>query len=358
MIRLSNNNRTLLTGRLGPFSWIDFCVNSITSTSVPLRRLAQAPHSSNPSVMAFATLFLASIALGANTVLNLARVALDAPEYSHLLLIVPLAAGVIWQERKLIFVALNPRPRTTIVSFCSWSLAGAILALIVNARPVDERLAGSVLLLVSFWIAAFCACFGTKATRKALFPLMFLFLLIPVPSPIAEGVIAFLQRTSGDALNVLYGLAGVPVFRDGRVFILSSMHFEIARECSGIRSTIALFIMGLMLEHLFLRSNWTKAVLLAAVLPLAILKNALRIFSLSVLANYIDPSFMDSALHHSGGILFFAVAMLCLVLVMVLLRRVEKKYCSAHGQTTAALLSNEESSLRDHSRGDIGIAAL
>jgi exosortase/archaeosortase family protein len=58
--------------------------------------------------------------------------------------------------------------------------------------------------------------------------------------------------------------------------------------------------------------------------PLAIFKNAIRIVGLSLLANYVDTSFVtDSALHRNGGIPLFLVSLVILFAILRLLRRCE-----------------------------------
>jgi len=64
--------------------------------------------------------------------------------------------------------------------------------------------------------------------------------------------------------------------------------------------------------------------LLIVVVPLAILKNGLRIATLSTLAIYVDPGFLTGNLHHRGGILFFMIALFPLALLLILLERGER----------------------------------
>jgi exosortase/archaeosortase family protein len=61
--------------------------------------------------------------------------------------------------------------------------------------------------------------------------------------------------------------------------------------------------------------------LLAAVLPVAVLKNGIRIVSLTLLAMYVDPGFLTGQLHHEGGIAFFGLALLMLLPLLAVLRR-------------------------------------
>jgi len=83
-------------------------------------------------------------------------------------------------------------------------------------------------------------------------------------------------------------------------------------------------ITSLVAGHLFLRSAWTKAVLTLATLPLLIVKNGIRIVTLSLLSVYVDPSFLTGRLHHQGGILFFLLALAILAPVLWLLQKSER----------------------------------
>jgi exosortase/archaeosortase family protein len=98
---------------------------------------------------------------------------------------------------------------------------------------------------------------------------------------------------------------------------------EIADECSGIRSSISLLLTSLLAGHMLLENAWTKSVLVAVVLPLAVVKNGIRIVSLSLLAMHVDPGFLAGSLHHEGGIVFYLLALTLLAPILGLLRRSE-----------------------------------
>ncbi len=54
-----------------------------------------------------------------------------------------------------------------------------------------------------------------------------------------------------------------------------------------------------------------------------ILKNGIRIVSLTLLAVHVDPSFLYGKLHHEGGIIFFLLSLLLLAPLLWLLQRGE-----------------------------------
>jgi exosortase/archaeosortase family protein len=56
-----------------------------------------------------------------------------------------------------------------------------------------------------------------------------------------------------------------------------------------------------------------------------ILKNGIRIATLTLLAMYVDPGFLYGRLHHQGGIVFFLIGLVLLLPVLLFLQRSETK---------------------------------
>lgn len=109
------------------------------------------------------------------------------------------------------------------------------------------------------------------------------------------------------------------------LFSLPGLNIEVAEQCSGIRSTIALLISVAMASHLFFRSNWSKFCLIALTIPIAIFKNAVRITTLSWLSVYVSHDILNGPLHRMGGLPFTLVAIAILVPLSLLLRWLETR---------------------------------
>ena len=138
-----------------------------------------------------------------------------------------------------------------------------------------------------------------------------------------------LQRSSAEVTALLFSVLHVPVYREGFIFSLSKFTIYVAEECSGIRSFLALVITSLVAGHWFLTSGWARTALVVVVVPLAVIKNAFRIVGLTLLANYVDPTYLtDSALHRTGGIPMFLLSLIVLIGVVWLLRRWESRPAS------------------------------
>jgi len=140
---------------------------------------------------------------------------------------------------------------------------------------------------------------------------------------VLEEVIYFLQIESAFAARLMFRLVGDPVTQDGVMLALTNLDVEVARECSSIRSSMLLVIVTMILAHLFLRSWWRRALLIVCAVPLAIIKNGLRVFVVAELGMKVDPSYFEGHLHRRGGILFLGVALVLTLALLWVLRRTE-----------------------------------
>ena len=250
---------------------------------------------------------------------------------SHVLMVLPVVISLLWLESKSRHASLTPAPLqggSLLLSSLAISAFGWRYS--VDLNP-SYGLSLHVFALVLAWIGLIVTCYGSSTLRQHSFALAFLFLLVPIPSTILDRLTYFLQYSSTLATHALFVIAGVPVTRDGFVLSLPTIEIEVAAQCSGIRSSMMLFLTTLVLAHLFLHSLWRQALLFVSVIAITIFKNALRIFTLSTLAVYVDPIWLDGDLHHRyGGSLFFALA-ICLILAVVrALRRSEQRKMLVH----------------------------
>lgn len=252
-----------------------------------------------------------------------------AQHYSHIILIPFLSVYLLYLRRPAIFATVEWSP-----------LLGSILLAVGGAislgaeEPASEALdsfSPRILSFVMMCWGAFLFCYGIQAFRAAFFGLGLMVLMVPFPSFVLDAIVGFLQRSSADAVEVLFLILGVPIVREGFLFKLSHFTIIVAEECSGIRSFFALVLSSLVAGYWFLTSWWARVALMTVVVPLAIIKNAFRIVGLTLLANYVDPTYLaDSALHRTGGIPFFLLSLVVLVGVVWFLRRWECRAVSIH----------------------------
>jgi exosortase len=272
----------------------------------------------------FAFLCAISLIIGWHTLARAFSLALHNDEYTHLFLMLPVSGGLIfldWRSQKPIAQA-NFRIGPALL-FAAVLIAG--LASWIRADIADDvQLSLSMIALVLWWIGSFVACFGARAARTLLFPLVFLFWMVPIPSFALNKVVEFLQAESAMAARLMFSLIGVPVSQQGFVLSIPGVNIEVARECSSIRSSVMLLVASMVLAQVSLRSPWFKVAVIATTVPLSIAKNALRIVMLSMLGTRVDPGFLTGRLHHQGGIVFFLISLAVLVLLLWILQGIEE----------------------------------
>ncbi|MGD0213399.1 MAG: exosortase/archaeosortase family protein [Terriglobales bacterium] len=259
--------------------------------------------------------------------------ALTNDAYTHILLILPLSLALIYLDSKRQDLkstnskALRGDPQPSPRIGASLMVLALLFACYarwgMTSAPSDVQLSLSMFALVSWWIASILFCFGAATFRSLLFPLCFLFFIVPTPEFALNWIVAILQQQSAVAARMMFRAVGVPVTQNGIMVSIPGLDLEVARECSSIRSSLLLVVTTLVLAHLFLRSWWRKVLLVAVALPLSVAKNGLRIFTIAELGTRVDPAFLDGKLHHNGGIIFLAIAVGSVVVLLWILRRTE-----------------------------------
>ena len=168
-------------------------------------------------------------------------------------------------------------------------------------------------------------CLGRARMRLLAFPFFFLVFMIPLPDMAVQALEQWLMRASATASHWLFQLTGTSVFRSGQSLQLPNITLQVARECSGIRSTWVLLITSLIAAYLFLERKHHRMIVVALVLPLGVVRNALRIVVIGLLCVHIGPDMIDSWIHHRGGPVFFAISLIPLFLVALILRWIEAR---------------------------------
>jgi exosortase len=252
------------------------------------------------------------------------RLTMEREEYSHVVLIPLISVVLLMLDRKRVFAVVSsawgPGMTLLVVGGLLYGLERRYLA----SPTANDRLVIAILSIVLIWMGGFLLCYGVRAFRAGLFGLLLLFLIVPIPDAVLERVILWLQMGSTEVSYAMFQALNVPVFRTGFVFALPGVTIEVAKECSGIRSSLALLITTLLAGHLFLRSAWRKTALMLTALPLLVVKNGIRIVTLSLLSIYVDPSFLTGRLHQEGGIVFFLLALVILSPLLLWLQKSER----------------------------------
>jgi exosortase C (VPDSG-CTERM-specific) len=249
---------------------------------------------------------------------SLIRFALHDETQSHVIIVPLVSAYFVWLKRKEL-----PTARRSWLAALLPLIAGAgCLAAYLTAAPDLPRenlLALSTSAFVLIAIGATVGILGTTFAWSVAFSIGFLVFMIPMPNTLVDSMESFLQHASAPTAHVMFQMAGTSVYRQDLLIRLPGITLEIAPECSGIRSTIALFITSVAAGQLFLRSRWLRIILAVSVIPLAIVRNGFRVFTIGELCVHISPTMIDSYIHHHGGPIFFALSLIPFAIMLKIL---------------------------------------
>ena len=246
------------------------------------------------------------------------NLSLSSEMYSHLVLIPFVSAYLVFLRREEAF----SRPYRSIHSL-EWILTLSASVLLISGVLLPDLTLSAASWVFFLWIG-FLLIYGYDSSRTLLFPLFFLIFIAPAPGFLLDWIIGILLWGSDQVTALLFSLTGIPFLHDNYVYKLPRLSIYIAPECSGIRSSTALLLTALLADYLILTRWWSRGILLLSVLPLAVLKNGIRIVTLSLLAIYVDPGFMHGPLHRRGGFIFFGITLLLMGCLLLLLKKLEQ----------------------------------
>jgi len=234
--------------------------------------------------------------------------------YSHGFFIVPLALYFAWERRRAIANApLQPSFLGLIIVAASlFMLVAGLLGaeLFLSRVSIIGTLAGAILFL-----------FGWPMLRIVFFPLAFMVLMIPLPAIIFNKIAFPLQLLASHVGEYTISSLDIPILREGNVLILANATLEVAEACSGIRSLVSLFTLGLVFGYFVDRRIWVRAVIALSAIPVAILANGLRVASAGIAAHNFGSAGVEGLFHEFSGWVVFVLAFLMMFALQRLLQR-------------------------------------
>lgn len=244
--------------------------------------------------------------------------------FSYIVLIPVISVYLGWLDRKKISVAGRP---AGLAAGCFVVLGTLFLGWYLKQPPAqgNDALCVVALSYVCFVTGSGCVFLGGAAMRVLAFSFFLLIFLLPFPQTVLESIETFLQHGSAEVADWMFTLSGMSYVRSGLEFKLPGIALRVAPECSGIHSTVVLFITSLVAGKMLLSKPGNRAILALFVVPLALARNAFRIFVLGELCVHVGPHMIDSPIHHRGGPLFFGLSLLPFFGLLFYLRKSENK---------------------------------
>ena len=233
-------------------------------------------------------------------------------DYSHGFLVAPLFAYLVWERRhRLGRLAMRPSKAGLVVVLIS------LLVLVVGELGAEMFLAR--VSLIGVFAGSVMFVLGPGHTRTLALPFGVLLLSIPLPAIVFNRLALPLQLIASRVAELALSALNIPVLREGNIIFLATATLEVAEACSGIRSLVSLLTLGIVYGY-FTETSVTRRVILAvAMLPIAIVANAMRVAGTGFLAHAAGPAAADGFFHAFAGWVVFMAAVLMLFLLQRLL---------------------------------------
>jgi exosortase D (VPLPA-CTERM-specific) len=226
----------------------------------------------------------------------------EAPEYSHGLLIPPIAAFLLWQQKD----RLERIPFTG-----SW--AGVVLVLLGGALLILGQL-GTVYSVVQYayvitLYGLILSFLGWAAFRLIAIPMLILLFMIPLPQFVLANLSTKLQLLSSEIGVSVMRLLGISVFLEGNVIDLGGYKLQVAEACSGLRYLFPLMTLGFLLAYFYKGALWKRIVLFISSIPITVLMNSLRVGTIGLMVEHWGIGMAEGFLHEFQGWMVFMVSL-------------------------------------------------
>jgi exosortase len=155
---------------------------------------------------------------------------------------------------------------------------------------------------------------GREIFKILAFPLFFLFLMVPLPESLLNTIAFPLQLIAAKFAVWSLQELGIPALVEGNIIHLAHTQLFVAEACSGLRSLMALITLGVVFAHFFKRGAiWSKLLLVASTIPIAIFVNAFRVALTGYLTHHFGQEAAGGAIHDFQGIFTFGLAFFILL---------------------------------------------
>lgn len=226
-------------------------------------------------------------------------------EHSRLVPLISLA--LVWYHRGKIKAAPKQGSNQGLIF-----IGIGVVLFLLGARCLQPRAAIAAVPFLAYGSVLYL--WGKQVARIVLFPCAFLIFMVPVAA--IEQATFRLQFISTEIVGFLSNLIGIKIQALGTTLMPTdgSFNFQVSEGCSGIRSLTAMTMVTAIYVHLTQDKLWKKVTILAFSIVFAIVGNIGRIFTVILVAKFIDPKLASGIYHDYSGFVFFPIALVAMLL--------------------------------------------
>ena len=196
------------------------------------------------------------------------------PSHAHGYVVLMVVAYLLWIKREHL-AAVVCRPSWK--GFVALAL-GAFVAMVGELTSVAAMVQFALVLMI------FCTVWaigGDRAGRVAAGPLSFLVFAVPF----GQEALPILMNWTADATVVALRHSGVPVFQEGRNFVIPSGRWSVIEACGGIRYLLSSIFIGAVYAYLTYTRTSKRVLFMVWSVVMPLLANWLRAYVIVMVAH-------------------------------------------------------------------------
>ena len=269
----------------------------------------------NRSLVLLYSIILSIPVLFYQTTLDMAEVWWVNETFTHGFLVFPLSLWLIWGKKDNL-ADLAPEPAPYMLFFTLFFSFLWLISALIDIKVIMQLSMISIILSLAWGIL------GHKIFYFLLFPLLFLYLAVPI----GQGLIPILMEFTANTTVYLVKLTGIPVYQEGFNFILPSGNWSVVEECSGVRYLIATVTLGIVYSYITYASLKKRLVFTVFTIITPIIANSLRAFIIVLLGHYSGMTIATGADHLLYGWVLFGIIIIIIFYIGSFWRDSEEEF--------------------------------
>jgi len=243
-------------------------------------------------------------------------------DYTHAYFILPVSLFLVWSKKD----SLKKIPVTHKTSEATIGLSLIVLgALMLDFGWKREYQLVSTLSLIPLLFGMIYYLCGSAFVKALTFPILYLLLLVPPPLGVLDSITLPMRFGASIATEHILKLFNYPISREGLLLSIGGQQVYLGEACSGFRSLITLASLGLAYIYISKNSLLNKGLMSAAIAPLALAGNLIRVVSVVLVTYYLGVTKGQAFFHDFSGFVMFAIMIGGLVGVESLLNKKNKR---------------------------------
>jgi exosortase A len=252
----------------------------------------------------FAAICVVLLVLFRETVSAMVEIWYRSDTFNHGFIVLPISVWLIWKRRSTLATApVGSEPLVLLP--IALAAFGWLLGDLAGVNAVTQ------LTFVALLVLLVPALLGRVVARSIVFPLGFLFFMVPI----GEFAMPTLMDWTAEFTVLALRLTGIPVYQEGLHFVIPSGRWSVVEACSGVRYLIASFCVGTIYAYLTYTSPKRRLVFAVVAILVPIVANWLRAYMIVMIGHLSDGKLAAGVDHLIYGWVFFGVVMLIMFMI-------------------------------------------